>query len=69
MSWQYDALSLIDPVTRFSTSGFIHQTTTSGPRANLFTYGFVIAEMFEFQIDFLWSPVSMTPPITGQRCK
>jgi hypothetical protein len=65
---------------RFLTSGFLHQTTPFGPLTCLFAYGFVFAEIFDYEINFFvvsgvndtahhWSAVSMTLPTTGQRCQ
>jgi hypothetical protein len=51
---------------RFSTSGFFHQTTPSGPLTR-FAYGFILAEKFDYKIDF-FSGQRCQCPINDQRC-
>jgi hypothetical protein len=70
--------TLRDPVTRFSPSGFFHQTTPFGPlthRLKLFCIWLRIRGDIDYEIDFFvvsgvndtaghWSVVSMTPLTT-----
>jgi hypothetical protein len=51
----------MDSVTRFSTSGFFHQTTSPSPPDSLFAYGLEFAKILDFEIaDFGLSCVNDT---------